>query len=511
MTNKLILTILDGWGEDFTHTDTNAIEVGKTPVWHRILQENINNTLITYGEDVGLPEGQMGNSEVGHTNIGAGRIVFQEFPKINRSIANGEFAQQPQFAETIKILKENNQAMHIMGLFSPGGVHSHMDHFLKAAEIFASASIQTYLHLFTDGRDTPPQSADKYFKKLDDLVNKYNNLQVATVSGRYYAMDRDNRWERIQLAYNAIVSGQGEKAKDYHEAVKNAYNNKLTDEFILPTVIGDYQGMQDNCAIFMINFRSDRVRQILSALLDPSFDKMERTRTIKFSKKLGMVFYSKTLDPLLETIFPPNNLSNSLGEWLSKKGLKQLRVAETEKYPHVTFFFSGGREQPFEQEDRILIPSPKVATYDLQPEMSAIEITDNLEKVLNEQTYDFIVVNYANGDMVGHTGVLQAAAKAAETVDGCLERLEKLVKKNNYNWLIIADHGNCETMWDYENNAPHTQHTTNLVRIILANQYNKTKFTGLVPGKLADVAPTILKLMDVEIPKDMDGTPLLKE
>ena len=510
MTQKVILTILDGWGYTQEHPEFNAIEVGTTPNWHRLVSNNPSANLITFGEDVGLPEGQMGNSEVGHTNIGAGRVVYQELPKINHSIKTGEFDSNEKIQKAISEAKSHNKRMHIMGLFSDGGVHSHYKHFIHSAELFAKAGVEVVLHLFTDGRDTPPQSAITFDAKLNKLLSSHSNITVGTVSGRYYAMDRDNRWERVELAYNAIVSGVAEKTfNSFKEVLEASYAENVNDEFIKPAIINGYKPMVDGDEVFMINFRTDRARQILDALFMPDFKGFERKKVINFGYSLGMVSYSDALKEKLNIVSTPVDLTNTLGEWLCKKELSQLRVAETEKYPHVTFFFSGGREEPFKGEDRILVPSPKVATYDLQPEMSAFEITEQLTANMREKSPDFIVVNYANGDMVGHTGVLEAAAKAAEAVDKCLEKLEKCVKETGYTWIIIADHGNCETMWDFENNVPHTQHTTNLVKIVLASQ-DGTNF-NLEDGKLADVAPTVLSLMNVEIPKEMDGKSLLKK
>lgn len=510
-TKKVILTILDGWGYTQEHPEYNAIEVGKTPTWHRLVSQNPSANLITFGEDVGLPEGQMGNSEVGHTNIGAGRVVYQELPKINHIIKAGEFDSNEKIQKAITEAKANKSKVHIMGLFSDGGVHSHYKHFIHSSELFAKAGVNVVLHLFTDGRDTPPQSAINFVTHIDKLLASYPNIKVGTVSGRYYAMDRDNRWERVELAYNAMVSAVAQKTfSSFKEVLEHSYTENINDEFVLPAVINGYEPMIDGDIIFMVNFRTDRARQILDALFITDFKGFERKKVIKFGYSLGMVSYSDALKEKLNIVSTPVDLTNTLGEWLCKKELSQLRVAETEKYPHVTFFFSGGREDPFNKEDRILVPSPKVATYDLQPEMSAFGITKQLTASMREKSPDFIVVNYANGDMVGHTGVLEAASLAAQAVDKCLEELEKCVKETGYAWIIIADHGNCEAMWDFVNNVPHTQHTTNLVKIILANQVENTKLQ-LKDGKLADIAPTILNLMNVEIPIEMDGKSLLKK
>ncbi len=508
--NKLILTILDGWGYSEEHKEFNAVEGGNTVNWHSILQNNPSCNLITFGEEVGLPEGQMGNSEVGHTNIGAGRVVYQELPRINKAIKNLELEQNPKIIEVIKNLRQSKKRMHIMGLYSNGGVHSSIEHLLYSAELFAKQAVEVILHLFTDGRDTPPQSAKNFNKALDDMLLKYPNIKLGTVSGRYYAMDRDKRWDRVELVYNAIVMGKGDqKFSSFSEVIEDSYKNSVNDEFIKPAVINGYKPIEDSDSIFMVNFRTDRAREILEALLFKDFTGFKREKIINFAKSLGMVAYSDSLRKELEIVFEPFDLNNTLGEWLSKNNYSQLRVAETEKYPHVTFFFSGGREEPFPGEERILIPSPKVATYDLKPEMSAYEITEDLIEHMAKNDPDFIVVNYSNGDMVGHTGVLSAALKATEAVDICLAKLEQAVKKYNYIWLIIADHGNCETMWDFKNQVPHTQHTTNLVKAVLCNQQGELR--PLYNGKLADVAPTILELMNIEIPTEMNGRSLFKK
>jgi 2,3-bisphosphoglycerate-independent phosphoglycerate mutase len=502
---KVLLTILDGWGKTEENTKFNAIEVGSTPIWHRIIEENIKSTLITFGLDVGLPEGQMGNSEVGHMNIGAGRIVYQDLPKITLAIQNKTFDSNPNLLETLMIAKEKKSSVHIMGLFSTGGVHSHLDHYLYTAEFFAKHNIPVILHIFTDGRDTPPQSAINNLDPVENLLSKYSNIKLATISGRYYSMDRDNRWERTQEAYDAIVLGQSlHKSNSFKETLEENYKNNINDEFLKPTVIGSYNGINDNDVLCMINFRNDRVRQILNALLIANFNEFNRAKVIKFSNALGMVEYSNILNNHMKALFPPKDLKNTLGECIAKAGLHQLRIAETEKYPHVTFFFNAGQETPFDKEERILVPSPKVATYDLKPEMSAPEITKSLVESINKNKYALIVANYANGDMVGHTGVLAAAAKATEAVDNALGEIYKAVIKNNYIWLIIADHGNCETMWDFTNNVPHTQHTTNLVYAVLVN----SDVEYLKNGKLGDIAPTILKLLGLKQPNDMDGIAL---
>lgn len=511
MTQKVLLTILDGWGYTPKNETTNAIEVGNTTYWKQLVNNNPKAFLTTFGIDVGLPEGQMGNSEVGHTNIGAGRVVYQDLPKINKAMAEDGIKDIAELQKSIALAKQNNSAVHIMGLYSNGGVHSSYLHYLHCAEIFAKNNINVYLHIFTDGRDTPPSSAINFLPELDNLLAKYSNIKVATICGRYYAMDRDNRWERIEKAYNCMVNATAEYSTDnLKDYLEQSYNNKINDEFIEPAVFSNYSGMQNNDIICIINFRNDRARQILNALLLPNFNGFNRTKTVNFACAVGMVEYSDELAKNMLTLFAKKELKNTLGEWIAKQGLKQLRVAETEKYPHVTFFFNGGQETPFTNEDRILVPSPKVATYDLQPEMSAFEITNNVINAMQQNNHNLIVVNYANGDMVGHTGSLTAAAKATEAVDNCLQKLHAEVINNNYIWLIIADHGNCEEMWDYNNNVAHTQHTTNLVYCILTNYKYNNNIT-LQNGKLADVAVTVLDLLNLEKPKEMDGCSLLKK
>lgn len=514
--NPVILCILDGWGYN-SDKDFNAVKLANTPAWDDLVKNSPHTFVKTDGEAVGLPHGQMGNSEVGHTNIGAGRVVFQDLPKISKAFKENEVASNNNFKKAISTALEKNSAVHIMGLCSSGGIHSHIDHMLQSAEIFAKEKIQVKLHLFTDGRDTPPESSAGFIEQVNELVNKYPSISISTICGRYYAMDRDKRWERIELAYNAIVLGKGNNFKKALDAVKDSYKklNKEkripSDEFVIPSVIGDYTGIQDNDVLFVTNFRADRVRQILTALLDSKFNAFKSEKVVKFGYSLGMVSYSKELDSLISSVFPNTDLVNTLGEVISRNGIKQLRAAETEKYPHVTFFFNGGRETPFEGEDRILMPSPKVATYDLQPEMSAYPLKEKLIEAIKSKKYPLIIINFANGDMVGHTGVLEAAIKAIEAVDSCLAELKEAAKDNNYTMIITADHGNSENMWDYKNNAPHTQHTTNPVRLIMFNKPSSVETDTLLIGKLADIAPTILEIMQVEQPSQMTGKSLLKK
>jgi 2,3-bisphosphoglycerate-independent phosphoglycerate mutase len=508
MVKKLVLCILDGFGYR-EEKDFNAVALGNTKNYYRFLNEYKNSLLVTHGVDVGLPEGQMGNSEVGHTNIGAGRVVYQELPKINKAILDCELQKNKHLIDCSIDSKNKNKAIHIMGLFSDGGVHSHINHFLFLAEFFGNLSNKVYLHLFTDGRDTPPMSAINYLPKLNDILGKLPNVKVATVMGRFYGMDRDKRMDRVEKAYNSIVLADCPKHNTLEKILKDSYDNKISDEHLLPVAMEDYSGMVDGDSVIMINFRGDRAIQILESLLDENYLGFERKKLINFSYKIGMVPYNDFLDTKMTTLFPRDNLINTMGEVLEKANLTQLRTAETEKFPHVTNFFSGGRQKPFVGETRILNPSPKVATYDLAPEMAANEIYSNLEKNLKEQHPDFALVNYANGDMVGHTGSLEASILATSTIDVILGKMENMVKELGYILVIIADHGNCETMWDYENNVVHTQHTTNLVKMIIIN--DDGKISNLENGILADVAPTCLELMGIEKPKEMTGKSLIKK
>jgi 2,3-bisphosphoglycerate-independent phosphoglycerate mutase len=495
--------ILDGWGWREDPAD-NAVLQANTPAFDRLWSTCPHALLDTSGRDVGLPDGQMGNSEVGHLNIGAGRVVKQELPRIGDAIASGEIAQAPALRHLIERLKASGGVCHLMGLVSPGGVHSHQDHALALAKIFAEAGVPTAVHVFTDGRDTPPQSAGNYVQQFAAALPR--QAAIATVSGRYFAMDRDKRWERVKQAYDAIVEAQGPRFHNAGAVIADAYKHNTFDEFIVPAVIGDYRGMRDGDGILCFNFRADRVRQILTAILDPTFSGFPRKRVIRVAAAVGMAEYSSALNPFLEAIFPPQSLDNVIGEVVANAGRKQLRMAETEKYAHVTYFLNGGRERPYEGEDRILVPSPKVATYDLQPEMSAPEVTDKAVEAIASGKYDLIVLNYANPDMVGHTGSLQAAIKAVETVDTGLGRIADAIAKSGGALMVIADHGNCELMRDPETGGPHTAHTTNPVPVIVLGSDAK----ALANGRLSDVAPTLLKLMDMPQPKEMTGQALLR-
>jgi 2,3-bisphosphoglycerate-independent phosphoglycerate mutase len=499
----VLLCILDGWGERKDSED-NAIALAHTPVWDRLTATCPHGRLDASERHVGLPVGQMGNSEVGHMNLGAGRVVLQDLPRIDDAVAQGTIPSLPAFQEFVTALRKSGGTAHILGLLSPGGVHSHQAHIAALARLLADAKIPCVVHALLDGRDTPPSSAVEYMRTF---LREAPGTQVATVIGRYYAMDRDKRWDRVEKAYRAIVSGEGRSAKDPLQAIEAAYAEKTTDEFVLPTAIDGYRGMRDGDGLLMANFRADRAREILSALLDPAFDGFARGRTVSFAKALGMVEYSEALNRFMGVLFPAQRLRHVLGEVLANAGLTQLRIAETEKYAHVTFFFNGGDEAVFPGEERILIPSPKVATYDLKPEMSAFEVTDRLVEAIGRGTFDFILVNYANTDMVGHTGDLGAAIKAVETVDACLGRLDKAIRAAGGVMLITADHGNAEQMMDKSTGQPHTAHTTNLVPLIL--DADRLGVSRLMNGKLADIAPTVLDLLGLEQPVEMTGRSLI--
>jgi 2,3-bisphosphoglycerate-independent phosphoglycerate mutase len=500
----VMLVILDGFGWREDAAD-NAVRQAKTPNFDRLWDAGPRGFLHTSGEDVGLPQGQMGNSEVGHLNIGAGRVVMQDLPRISSAVAKGEIERAPALADLIKTLKQSGGTCHLIGLVSPGGVHSHQDHAAALAKILTEAGVPTLMHAMTDGRDTPPQSAAEYVDRLLAALPK--SVPIATVCGRYYAMDRDKRWERVLKAYNAIVEADGPRFPDAQTAIAEAYANKKFDEFIVPAVVGDYRGMQDGDGLVCFNFRADRVREILGAILEKDFSGFSRKRSVRLAAAVGMTQYSDELDQVMQAIFPSQTLKNILGEVVSQAGRTQLRMAETEKYPHVTYFLNGGREEPYRGEDRIMVPSPKVATYDLQPEMSAPELTDKAVEAINSGKYDLIVLNYANPDMVGHTGNLSAAIKAVETVDDCLGRIAEAIQTAGGALLVTADHGNCEMMRDPETGGPHTAHTTNPVPVVLLGARNRALMAG---GRLADIAPTLLELMGLPKPQEMAGVSLLE-
>ena len=499
----VMLVILDGFGWREASED-NAVRLARTPTFTKLWQSSPHAFLHTSGRDVGLPEGQMGNSEVGHMNIGAGRVVHQELVRIGDAIADGSIAKAAPLTDFIGKLRQSKGTCHLMGLMSPGGVHSHQDHAVALAKILHDAGIPTVVHAFTDGRDTPPQSGADDIARLRDALP--GGVRIATVIGRYFAMDRDNRWDRVAKAYAALAEADAPRAEDPVEAVHAAYKDEKYDEFIPPAVIGDYKGMQDGDGILCFNFRADRVREILAALLDPKFDGFPRKRVIKFSAALGMAFYSEALAPFLGVLFPPDKLEHILGGVVAAAGKTQLRMAETEKYPHVTYFLNGGEETPFPQEDRIMVQSPKVATYDLQPEMSAPELTDKAVAAIDSGKYNMIILNFANPDMVGHTGSLPAAIKAVETVDAGLGRIVEAVRKQGGALLVTADHGNCELMKDPETGGPHTAHTTNPVPVVLVDGHAK----AIGDGILADVAPTLLDLIGIRQPQEMTGHTLIR-
>ncbi len=514
-TKPVVLCILDGWGSRDEIVD-NAIIQGHTPNYDRMMQTCPVAYLETSGLAVGLPDGQMGNSEVGHTNLGGGRVVLQDLPKIDKAIADQEFQNLAALQTTIARLKASRGACHLMGLLSPGGVHSHQDHMVALARVISAAGVPVVIHGFLDGRDVPPSSAKSHVEKFIRDIGPLNNVRIATLSGRYYAMDRDQRWNRVEKAYDAMVDARGEKAADALSAITASYANQVTDEFLLPTVLGDYAGMRDGDGVVMANFRADRAREILTALVDPGFDGFARRRTVNFASRLGMSEYSTALNEFVDSLFPAEDLIDTLGEVVAQHGLTQLRIAETEKYAHVTFFFNGGSENIYDGEDRILIPSPDVATYDLKPEMSAPEVTDRLVEAILSEKYDLIIVNFANPDMVGHTGVMEAAKIAVETIDNSLGRLQDALTKVGGTMLVTADHGNIELMKDQESGQPHTAHTTNLVPFILVNSAAAAGLLedgvqfALENGCLADVAPTVLTLMGLEQPEAMTGHSLLK-
>ncbi|WP_371747221.1 2,3-bisphosphoglycerate-independent phosphoglycerate mutase [Acuticoccus sp. I52.16.1] len=493
-----MLMILDGWGWREAR-EANAVLLANTPNFDRLFADHPHAFLTTCGPDVGLPEGQMGNSEVGHLNIGAGRVVMQELPRIDDAIATGDLAARLAATGLAEALKASGGRCHILGLVSDGGVHSHQRHAVAVARALAEAGVPCVLHAFTDGRDTAPDSAVRQLRETEAALPE--GATIATVSGRYYAMDRDHRWERVEKAYKAIAQGEGVAAKSAVGAVEAAHAAGTTDEFVLPSVVGDYAGIADGDALLCFNFRSDRAREILTALTDPAFDGFDRGTPPAFAATVGMVSYSKELDARLTTLFEAQDLADGLAETVSAAGKAQIHLAETEKYPHVTYFLNGGREAPFEGEVHKMVPSPKVATYDLQPEMSAPELTAEVLKAIDSDGYDFIVVNFANPDMVGHTGVLEAAIKAVETVDGALGRIAEAITAKGGSLLFTADHGNCETMVDPQTGGPHTAHTLNKVPVVLVTPRKAT----LHDGRLADLAPTVLALMGLEQPAAMTG------
>ena len=509
MQKPVMLLILDGWGYRDKITADNAIEQGETPNWHNLLQTCPNSFIETSGLDVGLPNGQMGNSEVGHMNLGAGRVVMQDLPKIDQAVENHTLEQNPVVKELIETLKSNHHVCHLMGLMSPGGVHSHQNHIVALCEILNRHDIEVRVHAFLDGRDTPPTSARGFVKDFLEQVKDFNHVKLVTLSGRFYAMDRDKRWDRVELAYNNIINAEGKRYETADEALRLSYEAGVTDEFVIPCIIGDYKGAEDGDAVLMANFRADRAREILYALSDKEFNAFARKRTVNFSLSVGMAEYSVDHNRFMKTIFAPETLKNIYGEIISAHNMKQLRIAETEKYAHVTFFFNGGEERMFEGEDRILINSPKVATYDLQPEMSLYEVTDALVEAIESRKYDTIICNFANGDMVGHTGIMEAALKAVAAVDKSLGRVMKAIKDVDGVLLVTADHGNVEKMIDENTGQPYTAHTVGKVRAVLYNAPSYVK--GLKDGRLADISPTLLDLLELQQPQEMTGHSLIEK
>ena len=504
-----VLCILDGWGFR-TDPHDNAILDARTPNYDRLIAACPQGLIDASETFVGLPKGQMGNSEVGHMNLGAGRVAVPDQPRIDKAIENGSLAKNEILTGLIADLKKSGRACHLMGLASPGGVHAHQDHLIALANLIAGAGVTVWIHAFLDGRDMPPRSAHDCLKDIEAGLKDGLPIRFATVTGRFYAMDRDKRWDRVNAAYDALVDAKGRAmAKSAGEAVDKGYAAGKSDEFVEPTVIDGYHGMKDGDAILMFNYRADRAREILTALVDPLFDGFRRSRTVRLADAVGMVEYSAALNEFMKTLFPPLTIKMGLGETVSRAGLKQLRIAETEKYAHVTFFFNGGEERQFEGEERILVPSPKVQTYDLKPEMSAPEVTDKLVKAIASARFDLVVVNYANSDMVGHSGELAAAVKAVEAIDACLGHLMAAVKKAGGVLLVTADHGNAEQMFDETTGQKHTQHTLNRVPALLFN--GPAAIRSLGDGKLADIAPTMLALMGVAQPREMTGHSLLSE
>lgn len=505
-----LLCVLDGWGLRAEKAD-NAIAAANLPHFRRMMRDCPHAQLKTSGRAVGLPEGQMGNSEVGHTNIGAGRLVMQDLPRIDDAVADGSLTRMPSFRALVEAAKSSTGRVHLMGLISPGGVHSHQAHIAALAKGLAAEGLRVEIHAFLDGRDTPPKSAAGFVELFLADIAGLKGVRIATVSGRYYAMDRDKRWERVEKAYLAIASATGARFPNAKAAISASYDAGITDEFMLPCVIGDYAGTDDGDALLFGNFRPDRAREIMAALLDPAFDGFTRAKAPRFIRAAGLTEYSAKLKPLMSALFPAQDVTETLGQVFAERGLKQLRIAETEKYAHVTFFMNGGRETVFPGEDRILVPSPQVATYDLQPEMSAPEVTDKLVEAILSGTYDLIICNYANPDMVGHTGIMSAAISAVETIDLCLGRLRAAIEKAGGVMLLTADHGNVEQMRDPETGEPHTAHTLLDVPIIAINTGVTGRRVELRNGRLADVAPTLLDLVGIAKPAEMTGQTLVVE
>ena len=501
MHKKAMLVILDGWGHN-TDPKISALKAAHTPFIDSLYATYANAELVTYGSEVGLPEGQMGNSEVGHLNIGAGRIVYQELARINKAIADNTLSTHPTITESIDKAKAEGKPIHLMGLVSDGGVHSHIEHLIALANIYTAAGVEVYMHAFLDGRDTGPKSGKSFVNDLLVAVDS-ESCHLSTVVGRYYAMDRDNRWDRIAKAYNLLVKGQGAHTNDVLSRIQEYYDQGITDEFMEPINVDTQEKglIQEGSIVCFANFRTDRPRQITKVLTQETIEGM-KPLSLHF---VTMTRYDDTFKGI-SVVYEKQQIQNSLGEIIAEAGLKQLRIAETEKYPHVTFFFSGGDEEPLNGEERIVVNSPKVATYDLQPEMSAYEVTTKVVKNIKESAPDLVILNFANADMVGHTGIFSAAIQAAEVLDACMDVVIGAALTEEYQVLVIADHGNSDIMVNSDG-SPHTAHTTNMVPIILVQ--NEIEY-GVKDGKLADVAPTLLQLIGLEQPKEMTGNSLLK-
>jgi len=504
-----ILCILDGWGLA-QPSKYNALSEAKLPFWNKIIENYPSCSLEASGEYVGLPKNQMGNSEVGHMNIGSGRVVLQELPRINDSFNKSKFIDKTVFRNFIEEMKLSKGACHIMGLLSDGGVHSHKDHLIKMISTISKLNIPVLIHAFLDGRDTEPTSALEYISELEKHITKIDTAKLASISGRFYSMDRDNRWDRIKKSFDTIIYSEGARYISAQEAIIESYSNDVTDEFVSPACIGNYEGFDtEKDGIMMMNFRSDRARQILTALTSDSFCEFDRGSSftkIPRKRSVGMVEYSSTLKQDCNVLFDSSPLKNTLGEVVSYNQKKQLRLAETEKYAHVTFFMNGGREKEFEGEKRILVPSPKVKTYDQKPEMSADELTIKLINAIESKEFDLIIINYANPDMVGHTGNMKAAVRAAEAVDSCLEKVTKHVISSKSTMIVTADHGNLEKMYDEKTQKPHTAHTCNPVPCVIISE---DRYNSLNSGSLSNIAPTILDIMKIDTPKEMDAKSLI--
>ena len=512
MTNRVLLCIMDGWGISTGSEKYDATKLSHPVHVQELIKDYPSTKIHADGEYVGLPQGQMGNSEVGHLNLGAGRVVYQDLSKINRAIKDGSFFKNEKFLEAIEHVKKNNSSLHIYGLVSTGGVHSSLDHVLALIKLAADEGLKkVYVHAFLDGRDTPPSSACTYLQTLEDELKKYNLPPIATVIGRYYIMDRDNRWDRVEKGYNCLLFGEGEQAASAVEGVKKSYENGVTDEFVLPTAIGSEEvvnvsRIRDNDSIIFFNYRPDRAREITKAINFKNFDGFNRKKVLNNIYYCTMTSYDESFN--FPVAFPKTHLKNILGDILEANGIKQFRTAETEKYAHVTFFFNGGIDEPQPHETRILVPSPKVATYDMQPEMSAPAVCENVLKAIDNPEYGFILVNFANPDMVGHTGVIDAATKACHVVDECVGKIAEKCKANNVTMVLTADHGNAEVMVDETTCKPQTAHTTNEVPFVIINAPEKIELKE--DGALCNVAPTVLQLMGIQKPAEMDCESLIK-